>query len=394
MTSRRTCRLVVVGGGRAGLAAAVEARRAGLETCLVEQRSILHAPETLMKTCAWGIWGHDLALCGPNAQSSVVTFEQVIIATGSFARPVAFPGWTLPGVVTLDDASEIGTRVAVAGSGAALATALSSLKTHGMTPTAVLDPEAPDGRLPIRAEGAEHLERLVVARVDANWRPRPGSQTTLELDTLVLAFGWLPEDGLVRLAGCAVSGSSPFVDPSTVRDAWLRTSVEGVLVAGDAGGIVDAESAVDQGRLAGLTAALDAGCIDTDEACRRAEPIQRRLNQAARPELPREGLFDLATPETVVCRCEGVTAAEITERIFPGNLEPAGVIAETRATMGLCQGRQCASLVAATIARQSGVALDRIPPITPRPPVVPVPLGALAERPPVFPPLSALSAAH
>jgi NAD(P)H-nitrite reductase large subunit len=318
----------------------------------------------------------------------VLTFEQLIIATGSFARPVAFPGWTLPGV-----GSPIGTRVGVAGYGAALAVAVSALQSRGFTPLAVLDPEAPDGRLPIRAEGTEHLERLVTVRVDADWRPKPGTQTTLDLDTLVLAFGWLPEDRLARLAGCQMCGS-PFVDPSTVRDAWLRTSVEGVLVAGDAGGIVDAESATDQGRLAGLTAALDAGCIEADEAYRRAEPIQRRLQDAAQPERPREGLFDLATRDTVVCGCEDVTAAEIAARIFPGNLEPAGVIAETRATMGLCQGRKCASLVAATIARQSGVPLDRVPPITPRPPVVPVPLGALAERPPVFPPISGLGAAR
>ena len=60
--------------------------------------------------------------------------------------------------------------------------------------------------------------------------------------------------------------------------------------------------------------------------------------------------------------------------------------------MGLCQGRNCANLIAATIARPADVALERIPPITARPPVVPVPLGALAERPPVFPPLWELSA--
>lgn len=399
MTLRRNCRLVVVGGGVAGVAAALEAARAGLETCLVEQRSALRAPQALLaelavsgadvllETAAWGIWGRDLALCESPAQSSVLTFEQLIIATGSFERPVAFPGSTLPGVITLDGmlehADALGERVVVAGYGPFLGTAARILESDGVHVAAVLDASAREGQLPVRAEGDEHLERLVTARVDADWRVLPGTEATLDSDTLVLAFGFLPEDGLARLAGCQLSGS-PFVDPSTARDAWMRTSVDGVLVAGDAGGIAGPESAIDQGRLAGLAAAVDAGCIGADEAQHRADPIQRGLSQAARPELPRDGLFALAGENTVICRCENVTAAEITARLFEGSIEPAGVIAETRATMGMCQGRNCASLVAAAIARHLRVGLDRIPPITPRPPVMPVPLGVLAERPPVF----------
>src|SRR5262249_40366597 len=132
VTLRRSRRLVVVGGGLAGVAAAIEARRAGLETCLVEQHSRLAAPEALLgevaasgaearlDTAAWGIWGHDLAVCEPNVQSWVLTFEQLIIATGSFARPVAFPGWTLPGVAIGGAAPPRGARVAVAGFGSDL----------------------------------------------------------------------------------------------------------------------------------------------------------------------------------------------------------------------------------------------------------------------------------
>src|SRR5262249_44547131 len=167
-----------------GVAAAIEARRAGLETCLVEQHSRLAAPEALLAefaasgaearldTAAWGIWGHDLAGCEPNAQSWVPTFEQLIIATGSFARPVAFLGWTLPGVAIGGAAPPRGARVAVAGFGSDLTAAVSALERRGIRPVAVLDPEARDGQLPVRAEGDEQLERLVTVRVDADWRAR------------------------------------------------------------------------------------------------------------------------------------------------------------------------------------------------------------------------------
>jgi hypothetical protein len=298
VTARRSRRLVVVGGGPAGVAAAVAAGHAGLETSLVEQGSELRAPgqllaefdasgaEALFETAAWGIWGRDLALCESGARSSLLSFEHLIIATGSFAGPLA-------------------------------------------------------------------------------------------------ALGLQPEDRLARLAGCEFSGSA-YIDPWTTRDAWMRTSVSGILVAGDAGGVVGEQAAIDQGRLAGLAAAMDAGCIPADQAQSRAQPIQRRLAQLPRKEPLPESLFTPTQPDTVICPCEGVTAGQLTERLFPGSIEPSGVIAETRATMGVCQGRQCAALVAATIARHAGVPLDDIPPITPRPPIVPIPLGAIAERPPVF----------
>jgi hypothetical protein len=279
------------------VAAAVEARRAGLETCVVEQRAELRAPAELLaeleasgaemqlETAAWGIWGRDVALCESGARSALLSFEQLIIASGSFEGP-------------------------------------------------------------------------------------PG-------------LGLQPEDRLARLAGCDFSGSA-YVDPWTTRDAYMRTSVSGILIAGDAGGIVGEQAALDQGRLAGLAAAMDSGSISTEAAQPRARELQQQLSQISRRVPPPEGLFTPTEPDTVVCPCEGVTAGQLTDRLFPGSIEPAGVIAETRATMGVCQGRQCAALVAATIARHAGVPLDAIPPITPRPPVVPIPLGAIAERTPVF----------
>lgn len=108
---------------------------------------------------------------------------------------------------------------------------------------------------------------------------------------------------------------------------------------------------------------------------------------------PKPGLFALAEPETDICRCEDVSAAQLVEHMFEGSIDPAGVIAETRAGMGLCQARNCACLIAATVARPARVPLERIPPITPRPPIVPVPLGVLAEQLPVFPPLLERAAA-
>jgi thioredoxin reductase len=392
VTVRLQRALVVVGGGLAGLAATAEARRAGLATCLIEQRSVLRGPrelveevrassaETFLDTAAWGIWGHELAVSGPNEPSRVVVADQIVLATGAYERPVAFPGWTLPGVMTAGGAVRLveqgvmpGKRVLVAGYGAHVTAAGAALRDGGVNVIDTVDACA--GRIVVRAEGEHALARVVVAGCDAEWCPRADTAQRVEVDALVLAFGYLPENQLARLAGCQHEDSE-FVSPRTVRDAWMRTSVPGVLVAGDAGGIIGPAGASAQGRLAGRTAAMDAGLLDV-------QPV----DIAAPFDLPRAGLYSLADAHTVICRCEDVTVQDITQRIFEGSLELGPVIAETRAGMGSCQGRNCASQIAAVIARHSGQPIERIPPITPRPPVVPVRLGAIAERPPEFEPV-------
>jgi NADPH-dependent 2,4-dienoyl-CoA reductase/sulfur reductase-like enzyme len=406
MTVREHRALVIVGGGPAGLAAASEAVAAGLPTCLVEQGTALHGPHRLrapveagvevrLATAAWGIWGHEVSICPPSGPASLLVAEQVILASGAYERPVAFPGWTLPGVMSAEGAVRLleqgvapGRRVLVAGFGGWVAKTADRLRALGQEIVEVIDASARAGRMVVRAEGAGRLERVFIARVDADWCPRAGTERALEVDALVLAFGWLPENQLARLAGCEYRGSA-YLDPRVVHDGWQRSSVPGILVAGDAGGIVGAEAAIEQGRLAGLAAAVDAGCLSQAEAARRGRSIQRRLRSleaaaAERDPRPGAGLYALADDETVICRCEDVTAGQVAARLFEGSFEPGPPIAESRAGMGRCQGRNCASLIAAAISRHSGQPIDRIPPITPRPPAVLVPLGALEERPAAF----------
>jgi thioredoxin reductase len=403
MSARERRGLVVIGGGLAGLTATVEAQRAGLDTCLVEQRATLRGPRSLLsnvrtdaclETVAWGMWGREVAVCSALGPTRVLVADQVILATGAYERPVAFPGWTLPGVMSaggalrlLEQGASPGQRVLVAGFGCWVTAAAERLRSGGVHVVDVVDAAARAGRLVVRAEGDGALERVVVARVDAEWCPRAGTSQVVETDALVLAFGYLPENQLARLAGC-LHEDSGYVSPRTVRDAWMRTSVPGVFVAGDAGGVVGPEAAIEQGRLAGLGAALAAGLLSENEADARARAIRRRLESVTELPRPRAGLYGLADADTLICRCEDVTAREITERLFEGSLEPGPVIAESRAAMGSCQGRNCASQIAAVISHHTGQPIESIPPITPRPPVVPVPVGALAERPPEFEPVA------
>src|SRR5262249_43625001 len=172
----------------------------------------------------------------------------------------------------------------------------------------------------VRIEGTDGAERAVIARLDDAWRPVPGTERPLDVDTVVLGYGLVPSTELADLAGCVLAydagrgGWIPAADPERL----MATSVAGVFVAGDGAGVAGADVAEARGRLAGLGAARHVGRIGATEAERRAAPVQRTLRRFAafRRTLesilaPRPGLYQLATEDTVVCRCEEVLAGEI-----------------------------------------------------------------------------------
>ena len=97
---------------------------------------------------------------------------------------------TICGAVNLlEQAAALGQRVLVAGYGAFARSAVAELQRRTVRTVAVLDASARAGRVVIRADGDELLQRVVSARVDTGWIPRPGTEQTLEADALVPAFG-------------------------------------------------------------------------------------------------------------------------------------------------------------------------------------------------------------
>ena len=90
------------------------------------------------------------------------------------------------------------------------------------------------------------------------------------------------------------------------------------------------------------------------------------------------GIYELATPETVVCRCEELTAAALDAAIAT-SADLNTIKGLTRVSMGMCQGRNCQRHVAAAIARRHGGAIGDLPVATPRMPLRPIAIGAVAD---------------
>ncbi len=87
-----------------------------------------------------------------------------------------------------------------------------------------------------------------------------------------------------------------------------------------------------------------------------------------------------STDETIVCRCEEVTAGRLRQELADGLTSLPALKKATRAGMGRCQGRFCA----ATIARLCPDAPDDYAFAAPRAPLRPVPAAPLMFEAPEF----------
>ncbi len=449
--------LLVAGGGPAGLAAAVEAAAAGLAVGLVDERvtlggqifkqlgpgfegvldargrRLIEAAERsgariMCSTAVVAIEGEEVVLVAEGERARTVRTRRLLLATGAYDRPVAFEGWTLPGVLTAGGAQTLvktqrivpGRHVVFAGSGPLALAFPAQLRSLGINVELVLEAGPPPrpgdvvrmlraargngallreavayrtsllrARVPLRyrrivmrAEGDGRVESVTHARVDADWRVVAGSEETVAADTLCLGYGFTPSVELARLAGCRFGYDENRGGPVVIVDDWMRTTVDGVLAAGDGTGVDGSYVAADEGRLAALGAARDLGSFAAETA---AEAIRARIAAKRRfaGALRRmhgigPGVYELADVGTVVCRCEEVTRGAL-EVAIETSSDASVVKALTRAGMGLCQGRNCQRQVAALIAARHALAIGAVEPGTPRLPARPVALGAIAH---------------
>lgn len=80
-----------------------------------------------------------------------------------------------------------------------------------------------------------------------------------------------------------------------------------------------------------------------------------------------------------ICLCEDLTQEEIEQAIDEGYTTLEELKCRLRLGMGPCQGRSCLSLARRILCQKTGKSTGKITLPTPRPPVVPVSLGALAS---------------
>ncbi|MGH9440917.1 MAG: FAD-dependent oxidoreductase [Thermoanaerobaculia bacterium] len=387
--------IAVVGGGPAGIAAAVRASTPGKRVVVFDSsagpggqiwrnRSQASLPRRALE------WIQALDSCGAAVirRAEVVTAEKsgagfdltvqtpgsacrvragrLILATGARERFLPFPGWTLPNVFGVGGAQALaksgasfeGKRIVLAGSGPLLLPAAATLARCGAK-IALVAEQAPAARIVGFAAGLWRAPALLAqaARYRAAFRgaryaagtwvvEARGDDRVSEVmltdgrrrwaercDVLATGFGLVPNTEIARLLGCRIGAEGVSVDEAQ------RTSAENVYCAGEPTGIGGVESAILEGEIAGLCAAGNEDAARSRFPGRdRSRRYARRLERAFRL---RSELRQIATHETIVCRCEDVAFGA-----FQASWSQRQAKLYTRAGMGPCQGRVCGPALA------------------------------------------------
>jgi NADPH-dependent 2,4-dienoyl-CoA reductase/sulfur reductase-like enzyme len=381
--------VLVVGGGPAGIAAAVRSAETSKSVVLIDESPALggqiwrHRSRTTLPAVALGwlgrldasgariLRGTSVVDVREDGDTLMVTAEHngvpvlvraraIVLATGARERFLPFPGWTLPGVIGVGAAQALlasgfsfsGKRIVIAGSGPLLLPVASALKSSGALVQLVAE-QASRRAVVGFAMGLLTRPRtlLQAARYRAGFRGAPYhcgewvsaargdnglsevditngvSTRTIACDVLCAAFGLVPNTELARLLGCSIANAAVVVDDRQ------QTTRARIYCAGEPTGIGGMELAIAEGELAGLCAA--GGDADARLVSRR-NALRASAERMERAFAPRAELRALATPDTIVCRCEDVTLGAI-DRSW--SMRKAKLY--TRAGMGPCQGRIC-----------------------------------------------------
>jgi hypothetical protein len=239
------------------------------------------------------------------------------------------------------------------------------------------------GRIVVRAEGAECVERVVTMECDAAGQTIAGSEQVEACDTLCVGYGFIPQVQLTRLLGCEHRYDA-------LRGGWvpkfgsdMQTSVPGVFVAGEVAGIGGAYTALAEGWVAGLGAVRALGHKIREMSllsAQRERTTRRKFGDLVNAVFAvKPGVFGLIADDTLVCRCEEVTAGEIRAAVAAWGASAGAVKGVTRCGMGYCQGRICGSLLEELTARAAGCAREDVGGLSVRPPLKPVRVGELAD---------------
>jgi NADPH-dependent 2,4-dienoyl-CoA reductase/sulfur reductase-like enzyme len=330
--------LVIIGGGPAGLSSAIEARKKGVDVLLIDENlrpggqlfkqihrffgSKEHLAgvrgfvigekllkevkelnvEVWLNSTVYGIFKGNVIGVIKDGKNIVLKAKSIILATGAIENPLSFPGWTLPGVMgagacqTMINIHRVlpGKKVLMIGSGnVGLIVSYQLLQAKADVLGVVEIMPKIGGYLvhalkikrygvPIylsttilEAYGKEEVEGAVICPVDNDFKPIFKKKKEIEVDLICIAVGLSPLNELLYQAGCLFTYKGYLGGFVALHNENMETSVPGIYVAGDCSGVEEASTAMEEGKLAGISVAEKLkGKIFKEEK----EEIVKRLN--------------------------------------------------------------------------------------------------------------------
>ena len=237
----------------------------------------------------------------------------------------------------------------------------------------------------LEARGDGKVEEAVIAKVDRNWRPRPGSQRTVKVDAVCLGYGLVSSIELTSLAECVHSYDLGLGGYVPVRNENMETTVSGIYAVGDGAGVAGSKVAIEEGIVAGVSISHAMGYLSEADQTRLVQPARRRLQKINRIRKvldrisePRPGFYERVKDDTVICRCEEITYGELKQAVAQGAGRLEDVKRMTRMGMGSCEGRMCGPTLIEHMRQIMKAPPEELGYLRPRPSIKPVALGVLA----------------
>ncbi len=333
--------LAIIGGGPAGLSAAVQAAEAGAKVLLIDEnrrpggqlfkqihkffgsrehkagvRGFLIGSELLKRvqdlgvtvmldTTAYGWFpGEGLGIIHEE-KAAVVKAKKYIFAAGAKENYMAFPGSTLPGVIgagaaqTMVNVNRVlpGKHVVMLGSGNVGLIVSYQLMQGGADVEALIE-AAPRitgycvhaGKIkragvPVyisttikRILGETEVTGVETIKLDEHFKEIPGTEQVIPCDTVCMAVGMNPMTELLWQTGAQFTYLKGFGGHVPLHDEHMETTVPGIYAAGDITGVEEASTAMEEGNLAGIAAAHALGHLSDEEAAAKEQAVWNRLN--------------------------------------------------------------------------------------------------------------------
>lgn len=336
----RNTEIAIIGGGPAGLSAAISAASCGTKVTLLERNDNLGGQlkkqthkffgsqkqyastrgfdigkileeqlkeyedrvEVLTDASVLGFFEDGVLTYEHGKTYRKIKPERLIVATGASEKFLAFPNNDLPGIYGAGAVQTLmneygvkpGDNVLMVGAGNIGLIVSYQLMQAGVNVRAIIDAAPRIGGYLVHASkirrmgvpilvshtikyahGTDCVKGATIWELDEAWNPIPGTEKEIDADVICISVGLSPIGEFLWQAGCEMKYVPELGGHVPIRDINLKTTIDTVYVAGDAAGIEEASSAMVEGRLAGISAAISLGYENEEFESLREDYIEQ-----------------------------------------------------------------------------------------------------------------------
>ena len=379
----------------------------------------------------WGGYPERNVLAIIEGRNIIFKPRRLIVATGAYERPIPVEGWTLPGVMTTGAVQSLlrtynviaGKEIFVAGNGPFNIQVALELANAGALIVGISESANKPGFKSLRQiydmfrsspnlvfQGMRYIKDINKNKIPIYYnynissikRDRGRLQSTISTnssinkldgkdisfksDIVCMGYGFLPSNVLLRNLGCNHSYDNSRRQLVVDRSNDFETNIPGVYAVGDCAGLGGAFAACDEGIIAGLHSVLSLGIKITKKQDNERSITRNKLKKHRKFQSAFWTLYSSKIPnyldtqqETYICRCEQVTIRQIRKEIKLGCITIGELKQRTRAGMGRCQGRYCASFLTEILKLETKTPIEEEKFFAPRFPINPIKINEITK---------------